>query len=92
MNKLLTTYWFEFEGWGIGSYAGVTAYSLDDAKYLLKKHFFKDFLKQELPQIKNIIENVQVKDLDQIHIVPNLGPISERGVWCPNLYGYQIGK
>ena len=88
MNKLLTAYWFEFEGWGIGSYAGVTAYSLDDAKYLLKKQFFEGLLKIETPQIKKVIENVQFKDLDQNHIVPNMGPITERGVWYPDLFPF----
>lgn len=86
MNKLLIAYWFEFEGWGIGSYAGVTAYSLDDAKNLLKKQFFEGLLKIETPQINKVVENVQFKDLDQNHIVPNMGPITERGVWYPNLF------
>jgi hypothetical protein len=30
-----------------------------------------------------IIEGVRVADLDQKHIVPNIGPIIVRGVWYP---------
>ena len=89
MNRLLTAYWIEFEGWGMGSQSqfGVTAYSLDDAKFLLRKPFFEGiFGDKEIPQIKKLTENIQFKDLDQYHIVPNMGPITERGVWYPNLF------
>lgn len=82
MNELLTAYWIELESYHS---IGVTAYSLEDAKRLIKE---KAFPKQELPQIIKITENIQFKDLDQNHIVPNMGPMTERGVWHPNLYSY----
>ena len=91
MNKLLTTYWIEFEGWrwGLSLQVGVTAYSLDDAKFLLKEKYFEAiFGEVETPQIKKVTENIQFKDLDQNHIVPNMGPITERGVWYPNLFPF----
>ena len=85
VNILFTAYWIEFEGLGLASQFGVTAYSLDDARFLLKKLWFN---KTEMPVIKNVIENIQFKDLDQNHVVPNMGPITERGIWYPNLLGY----
>ena len=85
MNNLLTAYWIECEGWGLASQFGVTAYSSVDAKFFLKKLLFN---KTDMTAIKNVIENIQFKDLDQNHVVPNMGPITERGVWYPNLLGY----
>src|SRR6187551_1874204 len=88
MNRLLTAYWIEFETVGMGSQFGVTAFSLDVAKFLIKEQFFKGLLSETvIPQIRKVTENIQFKDLDQNHVVPNMGPISERGVWYPNLYG-----
>ena len=83
MNKLLTTYWIELDSYFRN--IGVTAYSLDDDKRLIQE---KAFPKEELPRIKKVTENIQFKDLDQNHIVPNMGPITERGVWYPNFYSY----
>jgi len=76
MNKLLTPYWIELDSYFKN--IGVTAYSLDDAKRLIQE---KAFPKEQLPRIIKITENIQFKDLDQNHIVPNMGPITERGVW-----------
>jgi hypothetical protein len=83
MNKLLTAYWIELDSYFKN--IGVTGYSLDDAKRLIQE---KAFPKEELPRIIKITENIQFKDLDQNHIVPNMGPITERGVWYPNFYSY----
>jgi hypothetical protein len=83
MNKLLTAYWFELDSHF--SQIGVTAYSLEDAKKLIQE---KAFPKDEFPPIKNITENILFQDLDKNHVAPNIGPISERGVWYPNFYSY----
>lgn len=83
VNKLLTAYWFELESHF--KQIGVTAHSIEDAKKLIKE---KAFPNEELPPIIRITENIQFKDLDQNHIVPNIEPISERCVWYPNLYTY----
>lgn len=84
MNNLLTAYWIELDRYsGLASFIGVTAYSLDDAILLIKEQLFR---KQEMPRLKNVIENIKFKDLDQNHVVPNMGPITERGIWYPNLF------
>ena len=86
MNKLLTPYWIELDSYsGLASFVGVTAYSMDDVTLLLKDQLFR---KEEMPRIKNLIENIHFKDLDQNHVVPNMGPITERGVWYPNYFPY----
>jgi hypothetical protein len=84
MNKLLTTYWIEM-GAGLAMQYGVTAYSFDDAISILKQKVFRN---DEIPTVKNFIENIKFRDLDQNHVVPNMGIITERGIWFPNLLNY----
>ena len=77
MNKLLTRFWFETsEGRGIG----VTAYSLDDARALIEK---EDYVRDQ--HIIRVVENVDIRTLDQGRVIPNMGPPNLRGIWFPNL-------
>ena len=80
MNKLLTTYWFEFGNRSLSNCYGVTAYSFEDAIHILKQ---KIFIKEEMPEIKNCKENIRFADLDPDHIAPNMGIIINRGIWYP---------
>ena len=59
-------------------------------EYIIREQFTYCILDRvrRMPAIKNVIENIQFKDLDQNHVVPNMGPITERGIWYPNLLGY----
>jgi hypothetical protein len=59
---------------------GVTAYSVEDAFELLK--VAGHMLSRDDPNFR-ITEGIQVEDLDQMHIVPNMGPMVFRGVWYP---------
>jgi hypothetical protein len=65
---------------GLGLGCGVTAYSLDDAKAVLRQELFRD---DPLPEIEEVVEDVDVQTLDQGRVVPNMGPPNERGVWFP---------
>ncbi len=93
-NKFLIRFWFEFEGGdelfalGLKLGCGITAFSYEDAIYILKKEIFGN---ESLPIIRNCIENIDIRDLDQGHIVPNifLTP-SFRGVWYPMGYNHSI--
>jgi hypothetical protein len=67
---------------GLGLGCGVTAYSLDDAKQVLGEVLFRG---DPLPEIEEAIEDVDVRDLDQGRVIPNMGPPNERGVWFPQL-------
>lgn len=79
MRKILTAYWFEF-GPTLSLQFGVTAYSFDDAISILKE---KAFRKQELPALKSFTENIKPGEVDPGHIVPNMGALTERGIWFP---------
>ena len=36
-------------------------------------------------EVLEVVEDVDVCDLDQGHLVQNMGPVNFRGVWYPNL-------
>lgn len=78
-NPLLKTFWIECSGSAVAGF-GVTAFSREDAFDLLNTlgHSFKP----DDPQVC-ITEGIRIEDLDQEHIVPNVGPLAFRGVWYP---------
>jgi hypothetical protein len=87
--QILIKYWFEFNmsndiQSSIRLGCGVTAFDYSDAMGLLTKKFFVD---GQIPVIKNCIENVDIRQLDQEHIIPNMFSPSIRGIWYP--LGYQ---
>lgn len=59
---------------------GVTAWSLDDAFQIIKGMGYE--LPEDVNHVK-VIEGVRVADLDQNHVVANMGPIVVRGLWYP---------
>lgn len=82
-------FWFEFEldnfdlsnyPFTLGLGCGVTAFNYDDAISILKKRVF---ISTPIPDIKKFIENVNVNDLDQGHVIPNMRSPHERGIWFP---------
>ena len=92
MNPLYKRFWFEFElssafiyPAGIGFGCGVTALNYEDAVTLLDE---KVFCKVSRPPIKRVIENVDIRDLDQGHVIPNMNPPNWRGVWFPLGYDF----
>lgn len=75
-RRVLTRYWFPLHShFGIG----VTAYSLPEARAIAQKtaeHV-------GWPQPDAATENIDVRTLDQNHVIPNMSPVSNRGVWYP---------
>ena len=73
-------FWFPITGhFGIG----VTANSEGEAR-VLANHA------AELvgwPSVDQVVENIDIRGLDQKHVVPNMGPPNVRGVWFPHLRG-----
>lgn len=59
---------------------GVTAWTEDDAIRLLRECVFED---GELPEIADIITDIDFRDLEANHVRPNIGVVSRRGVWFP---------
>ena len=82
-------YWFEFDletfdlspyPFVLGLGCGITAYGFDDAISILEK---KVFTSTPIPDIKKFIEDVNINDLDQGHVIPNMRSPRERGIWFP---------
>ena len=74
-NPLLRRFWFKVKGChGFG----VTAYTLDNAKHLLDQAL--DDSKIDYQRV-DIIEDIDVRDLGQGHVIPNMGAPNLRGVW-----------
>lgn len=61
---------------------GVTAWSQADAYCLLESNGYTFHLQAKKIRVR---EDVQFPELDQRHVVPNMGPIVVRGVWYPAL-------
>jgi hypothetical protein len=78
-NPLLRRYWFKTDPY-LG--VGVTAYSVEDARSLVEAAAQSLHMKFE---VLEIIEDVDIRDLDQGHVVPNMGPPNFRGVWFPRM-------
>lgn len=87
MNKSwLRAYWITTGvRWGPLGF-GVTAFTVDDAVALLHSEGFE--LSENLEGVQ-IRENVTFAELDQNHVVPNMGPMNMRGVWYPSCNLYQ---
>jgi len=79
-NPLLVTFWITFQGGTFERSYGVTAYSLEDAMALLRKHHLA---RPDFDRPMHVKEDIRLEDLDQGHIVPNCGPLVFRGVWYP---------
>ena len=76
-NENLRRYWFKSSR-NLG--VGITAYSLSDAEIILNSAIQRHRLDVEIIET---IENVDIGDLDQGHVIPNMNPPNFRGVWFP---------
>jgi hypothetical protein len=61
---------------------GVTARSLEDAISIIRALDYGRFLPDNLADLR-VTEGVTIADLDQLYVVPNMGPIAVRGMWYP---------
>lgn len=78
-NPILRRFWFETEkGPGIG----VTAYDRDDAVSIVREDQIAMAFQ---PKFQDYVEDVDVRDLDQGRVIPNMGIVVDRGIWFPNL-------
>jgi hypothetical protein len=77
MRKLLTRFWFSsLSGHGVG----VSAYDLSDAIFLINHN---SLAMSYSPILDSYVENIDVRELDHNHVIPNMGIVSNRGVWFP---------
>ncbi len=79
-------YWITFEvgasvlPLGVGDGCGVTAYGRDDALLIVNAKVFGG---NGLPEIVEMIENVDLSTLDEGHVIPNIGDVTVRSIWFP---------
>lgn len=59
---------------------GVTAYDYNDALIILAETIFAN---EAIPEIKHVVEDVDISKLDQKHVIPNMEAPTWRGVWYP---------
>jgi hypothetical protein len=84
----LHRYWFRWDadprelppGAALGY--GVTAVDRQDAEKLLSQTLLGG---APLPAGADVAENVDVRNLDRGHVLPNMGDPSVRGVWYPRV-------
>lgn len=77
MRNGLRIFWFPVPGYlGIG----VTAATLEEATGMARTAAMELGWKVDDAQV---VEDVDVRQLDQNHVTPNMGPVSFRGVWYP---------
>lgn len=62
---------------------GVTAYNYEDALEILVNTVFRG---KEMPAIEDVIDDVDIRSLDQKHVIPNMEVPIWRGVWYPRGY------
>ncbi|MGI8513529.1 MAG: hypothetical protein ACR2NH_12975 [Solirubrobacteraceae bacterium] len=85
LRSHLRRFWFSYDGLAPGHRAGglgcgVTAESRAAAESLLRAELFGGAV---LPAPTEVLEDVDIRDLDPGHVVPNMGDPSTRGVWFP---------
>ena len=76
-DPYLRRFWFTVPG-ALG--IGVTAHSRSEAEGLAREAAARLGSSFEPSAVT---EDVDVRDLDQNHVVPNMGPPNLRGVWFP---------
>jgi len=79
MRTVLRRFWFPVT---VGIGVGVTAFSPEEARLLADEGL------AYLPAGASLLElvvDVDVRDLDQRHVAPNMGPCNLRGVWYPHV-------
>jgi hypothetical protein len=78
----LTAYWIKSPLPHAPLGFGVTARSLDDALAIIRALDYGRYLPDDLADLR-VTEGITVADLDQPHVVANMGPIVVRGMWYP---------
>jgi len=78
-------FWIEFNineclPIGTDKGCGVSAHDRKDALGLVRERVFAGMA---LPSINVLTENVDISELDERHVLANMGDVTVRGVWFP---------
>jgi hypothetical protein len=89
----LQRFWFRFSPLGAGRShglgCGVTAYSREDVISILRSTVFHG---EDLPEIREVLEDVDIGSLDQNHVRPNMEVPVWRGVWFPKGFSFPADR
>jgi hypothetical protein len=84
-------YWIDFERdpnevlpMGLGLGCGVTAWTSEDALAVFQDRVVP-YLGEPAPTIKSMRQIQSLDELEENHVLPNIGNPVFRGVWYPNL-------
>jgi hypothetical protein len=89
-KKMLKRYWFitfPENRFGPRNF-GVTAFSKEHARNILIEEMDRsglNILLENLNDETEVIEDIDIRLLDQGHIIPNMGVVTFKGVWYPHL-------
>ena len=82
---MLTRFWFRYKNLkrfsSLTLGCGITAFDQNDALAILRERVFDRL--GESPEIMEIVRDVDIRSLDQGHVIPNMEPPVIRGVWFP---------
>jgi hypothetical protein len=96
MEAKLHRYWFVGDGgdrFGVTG-IGVTAFTEDDARAIVRQAILgspgRQLAARPLWSVESVdkgevIVDVDIRLLDQGHVIPNMGLVVDRGVWWPRL-------
>lgn len=83
LRDRLHRYWIRFDGSanhpGAAMGCGVSAVDRQDAVSLIAA----DLGEAAVESIRDVVEDVDVRQLDEGHVIPNMGDPSLRGIWFP---------
>jgi hypothetical protein len=88
-QRVLHRFWIEFDRTASAAsrltpHVGVTAFDVEDAKFLLEQRLFD----HGLPPIVHVVEDIDVSTLDPGKVLIRMAPPNQRGVWYP--LGYEL--
>ena len=82
MDRNLRRYWIRLQQGHAATSGefGVPAYDEADALGIIRHLAFEG---SAMPEVQEILADVDVRDLDQGHVIPNMTPPNWRGIWYP---------
>ncbi|MBL7738242.1 MAG: hypothetical protein JNK14_03425 [Chitinophagaceae bacterium] len=66
---------------------GVTAFTAIQAKTIAKEELRRlgwQHISDDEVDRAEVVENINITELDQNHVIPNMGVVARQGVWFPN--------
>jgi hypothetical protein len=90
VDRNLHRYWIRLKAGEAGAREaefGVTAYTETDALEILR---YLAFSPAGVPELVEIVADVDVRSLDQGYVIPNMNPPNWRGIWYPKGYDTNV--